>query len=158
MLYNNRKQQEKEATFNKYVAEQAEDQAPATQTPAPPTTAAPVTSQPPRNLDVMIYAPGNPYWVYPPGYYGPRYPVPPLPRYPQAWWPSRPRPIQPGGSFPELIGRDKDDAVAYVMSTYPNMTVSVVRYGAAMPSDYRPDRFTLVYDVYTRKVVGASIG
>jgi hypothetical protein len=56
------------------------------------------------------------------------------------------------------MGKDKDDATAYVMSTYPNMHVAVVRYGAPMPTDYRTDRFVLVYDAYTRKVVGAAIG
>jgi hypothetical protein len=56
------------------------------------------------------------------------------------------------------MGRDKDDATAYIMSTYPNMHVAVVRYGAAMPTDYRTDRFIIVYDAYTRKVVGAQIG
>jgi hypothetical protein len=56
------------------------------------------------------------------------------------------------------MGKDKDDATAYIMSTYPNMHVAVVRYGAAMPSDARTDRFIIVYDAYTRKVVGAQIG
>ena len=135
--------------------------APVVLTPAPPMTTTeppPVTTMPPaRNTDVMIYAPGNPWVVYPPGYWGPRYAVP-APRFPAVWWPEQPRPVQPGGSWPELMGRDKDDAIAYVMSTYPNMTVAAVRYGAPLPQDYRTDRFVVVYDVYTRKVVGASIG
>ena len=127
--------------------------------PAPVPTPMPTpTSQPPRSTDIMIYSPGSPYVMYPPGYYGPRYPIPPTPQYPAAWWPNRPRPIQPGGSWPELMNRDKDDAVAYIMSTYPNMTVAAVRYGAAMPSDARQDRFVVVYDAWTRKVVGAQIG
>lgn len=121
-----------------------------------------LTTAPPQNdmirPDVMLYAPGNPWWVYPPGSWGPRYPVAPTPPYPRQWWPTKPRPIQPGGSWPELMGRDKDDAVAYVMSTYPNMHVALVRYGAIMPADYRADRFTIVYDAWTRKVVGAQIG
>ena len=131
----------------------------ASPSPPPPTEAPPVTTSPPaRNTDVMIYAPGNPYVQFPGGYWGPRVPIPPIPAYPRGWWPQQPRPIQPGGSFPELMGRDKDDAVAYVMSTYPNMTTVAVRYGAPLPTDYRTDRFVLVYDAYTRKIVGASIG
>lgn len=127
--------------------------------PPPPTTSPPITTSPPaRNTDVMVYAPGMPYVMYPPGYWGPRYQVPPVPRYPEMWWPERPKPIQPGGSFPELVGKDKDDAISYVMSTYPNMTVAAVRYGAPTPTDYRTDRFVLVYDAYTRKVVSAVIG
>lgn len=136
-------------------------------TPPPPsatttpvqTTALPATpSPPPRNQDIMIYSPGYPYVLYPYGYYGPRYPVPPMPQYPQPWWPPRPRPVQPGGSFPELMKKDKDDAVSYLMSTYPNMTVAAVRYGAPSPSDSRHDRFIVVYDAWTRKVVDAKIG
>lgn len=125
-----------------------------TETPTAITTAPPVPSRP----DILLYAPGNPYWSYAPGYYGPRYPVPTVPQYPEAWWPVRPRPIQPGGSWPELMGKDYQDAAAYIMSTYPNMHVAMVRYGAPMPADARPDRFVVVYDAWTRKVVGAQIG
>lgn len=119
-------------------------------TTAPPTSAA--------RADVMLYAPGSPYWAYAPGFYGPTYAVPPVPRYPKMWWPPAPRPIQPGGSWPELMGKDYQDAAAYVMSTYPNMHIAMVRYGAAMPADSRQDRFIIVYDAWTRKVVGAQIG
>ena len=133
-----------------------------TDTPSPTPTA---TSAPPGTpgANVMLYAPGPPPYPGYPGY--PAYPsYPGYPGYPPVnpYWrppyPVLPRPIQPGGSFSELIGRDKDDAVAYILSTYPNMTVAVVRYGGTMPSDARTDRFVVVYDVYTRKVVGAQIG
>ena len=126
--------------------------------PSPPQTEPPLlTTAPPETArpDVFVYAPGS--WGY---YHGGAYPggVPGIPRYHHRMWPEIPRPIQPGGSWPELMGKDKDDATAYVMSTYPNMHVAVVRYGAPMPTDYRTDRFVLVYDAYTRKVVGAAIG
>lgn len=121
---------------------------------APPPTSAPPSPSPsptPRP-DVMLYSPAL---VSPPGWY-PRMPL--FPPHAASHYLPVPRPIQPGGAWPELMNRDKDDAVAYVMSTYPNMHVVVVRYGAPMPSDARADRFIIVYDAWTRKVVGASIG
>ncbi len=126
---------------------------------APPVTETPTPSPTPSaRPDVLLYAPGYPS----PGYYWPGY-LPgtyagPVNSYPRAYWPPKPRPIQPGGSWSELMGRDYQDAAAYVMSTYPNMHVAMVRYGAPMPTDTRSDRFIIVYDSYTRKVVGAQIG
>jgi hypothetical protein len=118
------------------------------------TTAPPATSPPPSTArpDVLLYAPGTPPYYWPGTYAGP------VNRYPKAYWPPAPRPIQPGGSWSELMGRDYQDAAAYVMSTYPNMHVAMVRYGAPMPTDTRHDRFVIVYDAWTRKVVGAQIG
>ena len=130
-------------------------------TPSPVTMAPQMTTEPPLlttapphtvRPDTMLYAPGA-QW----GYWGGGYPGLP-PRYTRLAWPEKPRPIQPGGTWSELMGKDKDDATAYIMSTYPNMHVALVRYGAAMPEDYRTDRFIIVYDTYTRKVVGAQIG
>lgn len=160
MLYRSTQQPKK--TDDDFVSMPSAAEVPVVMATDPPTSSPPpppvTTSPPARNTDVMIYAPGNPYVMFPGGYWGPRYRVPPVPAYPQPWWPPAPRPIQPGGSFPELMGRDKDDAIAYVLSTYPNMTTVAVRYGAPLPTDYRTDRFVLVYDAYTRKIVGASIG
>lgn len=126
--------------------------APIIVTTAPPTPSPTPSARP----DVLMYAPGTvPY--YWPGY-GPGYYAGPVNRYPKMYWPPAPRPIQPGGSWSELMGRDYQDAAAYVMSTYPNMHVAMVRYGAPMPTDARHDRFIIVYDAWTRKVVGAQIG
>lgn len=117
------------------------------------TTTAPTAAPTATTAPFLVYAPGYQY----PGYQYPGYQYPGH-QYPVRAWPNRPRPIQPGGSWTELMNRDKDDAVAYVMSTYPNMTVSVIQYGGPMPTDIRSDRFLIVYDAYTRKVVGARIG
>lgn len=142
------------------VAPPTATEAPIVLTTAPPASPPPGTTRP----DVLLYAPGTTpyYWPgYAPGYapgYIPGTYAGPVNRYPNGYWPPAPRPIQPGGSWSELMGRDYQDAAAYVMSTYPNMHVAMVRYGAPMPTDARQDRFVIVYDAWTRKVVGAQIG
>ena len=69
-----------------------------------------------------------------------------------------PNPLEPAGGFPDLLGMQKDKAVQYVMTTFPNLTVATVRYGHRMPADTRMDRMIIVYDAFTGQVVSAYIG
>jgi hypothetical protein len=69
-----------------------------------------------------------------------------------------PSPLEPGGGFPDLINMKKDKAVEYVLQTYPNLSVSTVRYGDALPKDVRFDRMIIIYDAFSQRVVAAHIG
>lgn len=69
-----------------------------------------------------------------------------------------PSPLEPGGGFPDLINMKKDKAVEYVLQTYPNLSVSTIRYGDALPKDVRFDRMIIIYEAFSQRVVAAHIG
>lgn len=104
-----------------------------------------------HNTIVVYDALGRPY--YPTMYEKFRYGVHPR-NHPHYYYPS---PLEPGGAFPDLVGMNKDKAVAYVLQTYPNLHVATVRYGQALPKDVRMDRMVIVYDTWTNLVIEAHI-
>jgi len=116
-----------------------------TEEPTPPTKA--------QTILVYYDALGRPY--YPTVYekYGRRHPHR-LP-YKRHYYPS---PLEPAGGFPDLLGMQKEKAVQYVMTTFPNLTVAPIRYGHRMPADTRMDRMIIVFDAFTGHVVSAYIG
>lgn len=123
--------------------------------PPVPTAAPPQTSPPPSQTtpsfvkDVM----------YVPEY---RYGLAPLPPPPPPGWvahgyvPSVE--LIPGAAWPTLVGRNRDTAVSYIMTTYPRMTVRAIPYGSPVTYSTRSDRVTIAYDPHTRRVINARIG
>jgi len=122
-------------------------------TTIPPPTEAPTEDPPTKEQTIMVYydALGRPYYptVYERYNFRRRHP------YKHHYHPS---PLEPAGGFPDLLGMQKDKAVQYVMTTFPNLTVATVRYGHRMPADTRMDRMIIVYDAFTGQVVSAYIG
>lgn len=125
-------------------------------TTIPPPTETPTDDPPPptKEQTILVYydALGRPY--YPTLYekHARRYSHHPYKRH------YHPSPLEPAGGFPDLLGMQRDKAVQYVMSTFPNLTVATVRYGHRMPADTRMDRMIIVYDAFTGQVVSAYIG
>ena len=103
-----------------------------------------------HNTIVIYDALGRPY--YPTVYEKYRYGI--SRGHPHYYYPT---PLEPGGSFPDLKGMDKDKAVSYVLQTYPNLHVATVRYGQALPKDVRMDRMLIVYDAWSNLVIEAHI-
>lgn len=124
--------------------------APTDAPPTPAPTPAPTTAPPPTVADILYY----------PGYYT-RYGLAPLPPVPPPRWQAPgmvPVALVPGAAWPSLAGRSRDTVVAYLMSTYPRLTVRAVPYGTAVGYAVRDDRVTVLYDPVTMRVVTARIG
>ena len=67
-------------------------------------------------------------------------------------------PLYPGASIDAVVGRKKDSATTYLMTTYPQLALRVVPYGTLVSYEPRSDRVTVVYDRYTERVISATIG
>jgi len=135
--------------------------APPKVTPVPLTTAPPTTSPPATETAAPLVT----QYVYP-DYYGQavayRYGLPPLPGPPPPGWYVRQNmpayELVPGASWPVLVGRDRDTVAAWLMTTYPRLTVRAVPYGSPVSYEPRNDRITVMYNQDSRRVVAARIG
>jgi hypothetical protein len=67
-------------------------------------------------------------------------------------------PLYPGGNIDAVVGRKKDAATLYLMTTYPSLALRVVSHGTLVTYEARSDRVTVVYDPYTERVISAIIG
>lgn len=124
--------------------------------PPPATTAPPpaTTAPPPRLEQYPLYS------MSAFDYYGNVIaPLPPPP--PPGWYISTNMPsfqLVPGAAWPFLHGRHKDDAIAWLLTTYPALRVRVIPYGSMISYEMRNDRISVQYDPYTQRVINARIG
>jgi hypothetical protein len=109
----------------------------ATATSTPPATSTPTPAQKSTTQIVYMYNDGPPSH----GGSGPRR-----------------MPLYPGASIDAVVGRKKDSATTYLMTTYPQLALRVVPYGTLVTYEPRSDRVTVVYDRYTERVISATIG
>lgn len=134
----------------------------ATSAPPPPPSVVPsvVPSPAPTSApSPQIIVPSMPDVMYVPEY---RYGLAPLPPPPPPGWVAHGYvptvQLVPGAAWPALVGRNRDTAVAYVMRTYPRLTVRALPYGTPIKYSTASDRLTILYDPHTRRVITARVG
>lgn len=66
--------------------------------------------------------------------------------------------LVPGANFPGVVGKPRDFATSYIMTTYPRLVVRAIPYGSPVTYDVRKDRVTVLYDTFTNRVISARVG